>query len=173
MTAPFMHIDPAIEEETVQEQPLIEEPEEEQENQQPTADPAAEETNPSEEEDPLATLALAPIPRVHRNECLEWLGVRMPIPLMGKVVRSSSSVPVLVVGRVLIRNEKSHDLARNGISGLDARSIYASTKISRKQANLAKSQGHWPVGQVARLLPRPSDLAKWPNQLIFDLHVPK
>ena len=45
-----MHIDPAIEEETVQEQPLIEEPEEEQEEPQPTADPAAEETNPNEEE---------------------------------------------------------------------------------------------------------------------------
>ncbi|WVZ84545.1 hypothetical protein U9M48_031570 [Paspalum notatum var. saurae] len=43
-------LDPAIEEETVQEQPLIEEPEEEQENQQPTVDPAAKETNPNEEE---------------------------------------------------------------------------------------------------------------------------
>ncbi|WVZ70653.1 hypothetical protein U9M48_019298 [Paspalum notatum var. saurae] len=50
MSAPFIHIDPAIEEETVQEQPLIEEPEEEQEDQQPTTDPAVEETNPSEEE---------------------------------------------------------------------------------------------------------------------------
>jgi len=45
-----MHIDPAIEEETVQEQPLVEEPEEEQEDSQPTADATAEETNPSEEE---------------------------------------------------------------------------------------------------------------------------
>ncbi|WVZ75284.1 hypothetical protein U9M48_023356 [Paspalum notatum var. saurae] len=44
-----MHIDPTIEEETVQKQPLIEEPEEEQENQQLTVDPAAEETNPNEE----------------------------------------------------------------------------------------------------------------------------
>ena len=42
MPAPFMHIDPAIEKETVQEQPLIEEPAEEQENQQLTTDPAAE-----------------------------------------------------------------------------------------------------------------------------------
>ena len=50
MSVPLMHIDPAIEEETVQEQPLVEEPEEEQEDPQPTADPAAEETNPSEEE---------------------------------------------------------------------------------------------------------------------------
>ncbi|WVZ84432.1 hypothetical protein U9M48_031465 [Paspalum notatum var. saurae] len=58
MPAPFMHIDPAIEEETVQEQPLIEEPAEEQENQQPTTDPAAEETNPSEEEDQLDIIKL-------------------------------------------------------------------------------------------------------------------
>ncbi|WVZ85327.1 hypothetical protein U9M48_032268 [Paspalum notatum var. saurae] len=50
MSAPFMHIDPAIEEETVQEQPLVEEHEEEQEDPQSTADPAAEETNPNEEE---------------------------------------------------------------------------------------------------------------------------
>ena len=50
MSVPLMHIDPAIEEETVQEQPLVEEPEEEQEDPQPTADPAAEETNPNEEE---------------------------------------------------------------------------------------------------------------------------
>ncbi|WVZ51992.1 hypothetical protein U9M48_003088 [Paspalum notatum var. saurae] len=103
MPAPFMHIDPAIEEETVQEQPLIEEPEEEQENQQPTTDPTAEETNPSEEED--------------RAEI--W-------------VRSSSSVPVLVEGHVLIRNKKSHDLARSGISGLDARSIYSSLLVTVK-----------------------------------------
>ncbi|WVZ80937.1 hypothetical protein U9M48_028370 [Paspalum notatum var. saurae] len=89
MTAPFMHIDSAIEEETVQEQPLIEEFEEEQENQQPTTDPAAEETNPSEEEG---------------TEFLFY-----------------------AYGRVPIRNEKSHDLARSGISGLDARSIYANS----------------------------------------------
>ncbi|WVZ81659.1 hypothetical protein U9M48_029012 [Paspalum notatum var. saurae] len=47
-------------------------------------------------------------------------------------VRSFSSVPVLVVGRVLIRNKKSHDLARSGISGLDARSIYASLLVTMK-----------------------------------------
>ncbi|WVZ80982.1 hypothetical protein U9M48_028412 [Paspalum notatum var. saurae] len=104
MALPFMHIDPAIEEETVQEQPLIEEPEEEQENQQPTTDPAAEETNPRQEEG--------------------------NITLCYRMVRSSSSVPVLVEGRVPIRNEKSHDLARSGISGLDAHSIYASLLVT-------------------------------------------
>jgi len=41
-------------------------------------------------------------------------------------------VPVLVVGRVIIRNEKGHDLARSGISGLDARSIYASLLVTMK-----------------------------------------
>ncbi|WVZ76335.1 hypothetical protein U9M48_024318 [Paspalum notatum var. saurae] len=46
----YIREDPAIEEETVQEQPLVEEPEEEQEDSQPTADATAEETNPSEEE---------------------------------------------------------------------------------------------------------------------------
>ncbi|WVZ70602.1 hypothetical protein U9M48_019255 [Paspalum notatum var. saurae] len=86
--------DPAIEEETVQEQPLIEEPEEGQENQQPTTDPAAEETNPSEEE--------------------------------------GTKFLFCACGRVLIRNKKSHDLARSGISGLDARSIYASLLVTVK-----------------------------------------
>ncbi|WVZ71011.1 hypothetical protein U9M48_019638, partial [Paspalum notatum var. saurae] len=42
MSVLLMHIDPAIEEETVQEQPLVEEPEEEQEDSQPTADATAE-----------------------------------------------------------------------------------------------------------------------------------
>ena len=49
MSVLLMHIDPAIEE-TVQEQPLVEEPEEEQEDLLPTADATAEETNPNEEE---------------------------------------------------------------------------------------------------------------------------
>ena len=43
------HIDSADEEPVVQEQPLIEEPEDEQEDRQPTTDPVVEETNPSEE----------------------------------------------------------------------------------------------------------------------------
>ncbi|WVZ93656.1 hypothetical protein U9M48_039621 [Paspalum notatum var. saurae] len=41
--------DSADEEPVVQEQPLIEEPEDEQEDRQPTTDPVVEETNPSEE----------------------------------------------------------------------------------------------------------------------------
>ena len=41
-------------------------------------------------------------------------------------------MPVLVAGRVIIRNEKGHDLARSGISGLDARSIYASLLVTVK-----------------------------------------
>ncbi|WVZ70603.1 hypothetical protein U9M48_019255 [Paspalum notatum var. saurae] len=109
--------DPAIEEETVQEQPLIEEPEEGQENQQPTTDPAAEETNPSEEEGARARAAKESNANGFQTT---------------PNVRSSSSVPVLVEGRVLIRNKKSHDLARSGISGLDARSIYASLLVTVK-----------------------------------------
>ncbi|WVZ62695.1 hypothetical protein U9M48_012409 [Paspalum notatum var. saurae] len=38
-------------------------------------------------------------------------------------VRSSSSVPVWVEGRVPIKNKQSRDLARSGIGGLDARSF--------------------------------------------------
>ena len=41
-------------------------------------------------------------------------------------------MPVLVEGRVLIKNKKSHDLARSGIIGLDARSIYVSLLVTMK-----------------------------------------
>jgi len=44
-----LHIDSTGEEQVVQEQPLIEEPEDEQEDPQPTTDPVVEETNPNEE----------------------------------------------------------------------------------------------------------------------------
>ncbi|WVZ80912.1 hypothetical protein U9M48_028348 [Paspalum notatum var. saurae] len=54
-------------------------------------------------------------------------------------VWTSSSVPVFVAGRVIIRNEKGHGLARSGISGLDARSIYASLLMARTKQTACKA----------------------------------
>ena len=44
-----LHIDSTNEEQVVQEQPLIEEPEDDQEDPQPTTDPITKETNPNKE----------------------------------------------------------------------------------------------------------------------------
>ncbi|WVZ80914.1 hypothetical protein U9M48_028350 [Paspalum notatum var. saurae] len=63
------------------------------------------------------------------------------LTLAKEKVRSSSSVLVSVEGRVLTRNKKSHYLARSGISGLDARSIYASLLMARTKQTTRKATG--------------------------------